>query len=506
MDKKEYTTLKNKKLDTLKKYKNNFNRLRLIFKIIVLLIIMPIIYIIIKYIKKDDLKDEKKLFSTIQKETINESKIEKNFFLKYKEEIESKNEEFENNLPITVNTIKNILLKNSNNNDDINNNTNNIINILNISNSNISQENKNINSQETKKQDSIRYIKKLLNETFDINNLKKYNMSINPKISVIVTAYNGEKYIKNIHRSIQDQSFEDIEIIYVDDCSTDKTEEIIKSFQEIDNRIVYLKNKKNRGPFYSRNKGALFARGEFIQFIDIDDLLLNNILDKTYKIAKSKQVDIVQYAVIRGVTMFKVLNEKYTNKELIKQPELSDQMFYGRGFLRQANLYIYNKLIRKEKFYKSLIYIGDDTLKENLYTQEDAMSLFCLLRVSDSLIIIEEIGYGYLLGLNSKSLFCSGNDKNYANKYLHDNFVELRLLFKKTENNEHDKGVCIDFFQIICNLHSKLAPFVTKGYELFDEVFNLLLECPYYNEWQKNKFNILKKSIMTNRYLNKTIN
>ena len=172
MDKKEYT-LKNKKLDTLKKYKNNFNRLRLIFKIIVLLIIMPIIYIVIKYIKKDDLKDEKKLFSTIQKEPINESKIEKNFFLKYKEEIESKNEEFENNLPITVNTIKNILLKNSNNNDDINNNTNNIINILNISNSNISQENKNINSQETKKQDSIRYIKKLLNETFDINNLKK---------------------------------------------------------------------------------------------------------------------------------------------------------------------------------------------------------------------------------------------------------------------------------------------------------------------------------------------
>ena len=123
-----------------------------------------------------------------------------------------------------------------------------------------------------------------------------------------------------------------------------------------------------------------------------------------------------------------------------------------------------------------------------------------------NLIIIEEIGYGYLLGLNSKSLFCRRNDKNYANKYLHDNFVELRLLFKKTENNEHDKGVCIDFFQIICNLHSKLAPFVTKGYELFDEVFNLLLECPYYNEWQKNKFNILKKSIMTNRYLNKTIN
>ena len=60
-------------------------------------------------------------------------------------------------------------------------------------------------------------------------------------------------------------------------------------------------------------------------------------------------------------------------------------------------------------------------------------------------------------------------DANFVNQILHDNFVELKLLFNKTENNEHDKGVCIEFFQIICNLHSKIAPFVTKGYELFDE-------------------------------------
>ena len=198
-----------------------------------------------------------------------------------------------------MNTIKKISSKNSdNNNTIIINNINN--NKINLNNSNDSLINKNLNSQKANEHITITYINKLLNENFDISNLKKYNISINPKISVAVTAYNGEKFIKNIHRSIQDQSFEDIEIIYVDDCSTDKTEEIIKSFQEIDKRIVYLKNKKNKGLFYSRSKGALFARGEFLQFVDIDDLLLNNILEKTYKIAKSRQVDIVQYAVIRG--------------------------------------------------------------------------------------------------------------------------------------------------------------------------------------------------------------
>ena len=180
-------------------------------------------------------------------------------------------------------------------------------------------------------------------------------------------------------------------------------------------------------------------------------------------------------------------------------------MFYGKGFLKQSNFYMINKLIKKEKFYKALIYVGDDTLKENLCMQEDTMILFCLLRVSESLLIIEDIGYVYLLGLNNKSLVSRMRDINYANDILHDNFVELKLFFKKTENNEHDKGVCVEFFQIICNLHSRLAPYVTKGYELFDEVFNLLLTSPYYNEEQKNKFNTLKKSIMTNRNLNKTI-
>ena len=514
MDEKEKVSLKMKKKK--KNHKNNiylsYAKKRIYYLIIIALVIL-IIYISTKCIFfKDNSINENKFFSKNKnntlnitlnknesfsedkKETTNDSNIEKDFFLKYKEEIELKNEEFENSPFITVTTVKNILNKI----DSKNLNT--------IEDTNISQENKNSILQKTDKNIISDYIKKILKEPFNINNLKKYNIRINPKISVIVPAYNAEKYLQNFHRSIQDQSFEDIEIIYVDDFSTDKTAEIIKSFQEIDNRIVYLKNKGNKSPFYSRNKGALFARGEYIQFIDADDMLVNNILEKTYSIAKNKLVDIVQYAVIRGNSIFSVINEKYNNKEIITQPELSDQMFYGRGELKQANYYLINKLIKREKFYKALIYMGDDTLKENLYMQEDAMTLFCLLRVAKSLIILEDIGYAYLLGLNNNSLVGKDIDANFVNQILHDNFVELKLLFNKTENNEHDKGVCIEFFQIICNLHSKIAPFVTKGYELFDEVFNLLLKSPFYKEEQKNKFKELRESIMTNRNFNKTGN
>lgn len=141
----------------------------------------------------------------------------------------------------------------------------------------------------------------------------------------------------------------------------------------------------------------------------------------------------------------------------------------------------------------------DYTLKEKLNTQEDAMTLFCLLRVAHSLIIIEEIGYAYLFGINPKSVVSKWKDSNSANNILHDIFIELRLIFKKTKNNEHDKGACFAFFKLISDLHLNLVQYVTKGYELFDEVFDLLLRCPFFNREQKNEFKILKKQIMINR-------
>jgi glycosyltransferase involved in cell wall biosynthesis len=60
-----------------------------------------------------------------------------------------------------------------------------------------------------------------------------------------------------------------------------------------------LKNKQNKGPFYSRNKAAVFAKGEYIQFMDSDDILINNILEKAYIIAKKNNIDIIQYKFVK---------------------------------------------------------------------------------------------------------------------------------------------------------------------------------------------------------------
>ena len=92
----------------------------------------------------------------------------------------------------------------------------------------------------------------------------------------------------------------DIEIIFVDDASIDNSSMIIDELMERDKRIIYLKNDINRLAFYSRNKGVLESKGEYILVIDPDDLLVNNILLKAYETAKEFNLDIVQFYMMIG--------------------------------------------------------------------------------------------------------------------------------------------------------------------------------------------------------------
>lgn len=99
-----------------------------------------------------------------------------------------------------------------------------------------------------------------------------------PKVSVIMPAYNAEKYIAEAIDSILAQTYTDYEFIILNDCSTDRTEEIILSFK--DSRIVYLKNEENMGVAKTLNRGLSVARGEYIARMDADDISLPERFEK----------------------------------------------------------------------------------------------------------------------------------------------------------------------------------------------------------------------------------
>ena len=331
-------------------------------------------------------------------------------------------------------------------------------------------------------------------------NIKPFNFVRNPKISIIIPIYNSQIFILQIIKSIQVQSLEDLEIIFVDDCSLDNTTQIITRLQKKDKRIILLKNKKNKGPFYSRNKAVIFARGEYIQFIDSDDILINNILEKAYLVAKNNNIDIIQYKFIKKKKKISIIDES-TSFKVINQPELSDQMYYGKGKLMQDNYYIFNKIIKKKTFLDSLLYIGDDVLKIKLYMNEDLLLLFSILRVANSLLFIKDIGYIKLESLNNTSLFSSHRKPKSANRIFHDNIMEIRFLFNKSKNNKKDKSIILDFIKMSNKNYAAISKYITLGFNIFEETFNLLLNCPYYDENQKLEIQMYKNILMRNKNL-----
>lgn len=107
------------------------------------------------------------------------------------------------------------------------------------------------------------------------NRYKECKMSTSEQIlvSVLMTAYNREKYIAEAIESVIASSLLDWELIIVDDCSTDKSVEIARSYERKDSRIKVYRNEKNLGQFPNRNKAANLARGKFIKYLDSDDTI-----------------------------------------------------------------------------------------------------------------------------------------------------------------------------------------------------------------------------------------
>ncbi len=108
---------------------------------------------------------------------------------------------------------------------------------------------------------------------------------MNDKVSIIMPSYNTAKFISETIESVLAQTYTDWELIIVDDCSTDSTDDVIKPYLS-DSRIIYIKNDKNSGAAVSRNRALREAKGKWIAFLDSDDLWLPEKLEKQIRFMK----------------------------------------------------------------------------------------------------------------------------------------------------------------------------------------------------------------------------
>ena len=118
-------------------------------------------------------------------------------------------------------------------------------------------------------------------------------MQNNPLISVIIPAYNVEKYINRCIESIIYQDYKNIEVIIINDGSTDNTREICEQYIKQDKRIRLI-NTENRGAGSARNTGIENANGKYFSFIDADDFICEHYYSRLYEMIKNTKADIAE--------------------------------------------------------------------------------------------------------------------------------------------------------------------------------------------------------------------
>lgn len=125
-----------------------------------------------------------------------------------------------------------------------------------------------------------------------ISSLTSYTPNVTPRISVVVPVYNSEKYLRECVESLLCQTFGDVEFIFVDDGSTDNSLEILQHYAKMDSRVLIYQQVNQRAGI-ARNNGMSHACGEYITFLDSDDLMLPDALEAFYNRAKKTNADIV---------------------------------------------------------------------------------------------------------------------------------------------------------------------------------------------------------------------
>ncbi len=209
------------------------------------------------------------------------------------------------------------------------------------------------------------------------------------KVSVIVPFHNVEKYISKCLTTLMYQSLEDIEIICINDASTDASKEIVQNYIERDNRIILLNTEVLSGQSYARNIGLEVASGEYIAYVDSDDWCSLDMFEKLYNSAKENNTDITMctvqlyddieqnlytddYYSLKAFENFKtnVFNAETAKDYILNNPAVIWNKIYRHDFLLKNNIKFQEGFIYEDLPYSVETFLKADRINivwENLY-------------------------------------------------------------------------------------------------------------------------------------------
>ena len=299
-------------------------------------------------------------------------------------------------------------------------------------------------------------------------------------VSVIVPIYNVEEYLEECLESIRNQTYTNIEVILVNDGSTDGSREICESYCEKDIRFRLI-NQENQGQSVARNRGVKESVGQYIMFVDSDDVVNTDVLEVLLSYMKT-DVDIVECEMTREKEAF-FLNKIPT---IVFEGNSKEAILNCIAF-RAVKFCAFTKLYRREIVEKIPFLEG--------YIYEDVFTGINYLNHIRKIIVVDYIGYYYRVRPNS-TMTKSFNEKNL------DIFPIGKKLIESFDDNEYLLPY-IGYFIFYLSLSHYQRDGITKVSPYFDMYENFIRDCAFLAKQSKevvSKYRLLRIYLMAPKY------
>lgn len=257
----------------------------------------------------------------------------------------------------------------------------------------------------------------------------------NIAISVIVPVYNVEKYLAPCLDSLEEQTFQNFEIIAVNDGSTDGSLAILNDYSKKDTRFFIITT-ENRGLGFARNIGMLKAKGRFIFFLDSDDWIEKDTLEKLYNVAIENQADIVSCTRKRIDVQSGEVSYKKNTEELYKNTFTQDEIFH---LLLSGKIHpvVCTLLIKKDLFFNNFIFFPQGY-------HEDVFVSPKLYFYSQKTIFVDEPFYNHRV--RAGSIMNSSISWGHINGVC-GSIIEIRRFLKqKNQLKKYEKSMILFYF------------------------------------------------------------
>ena len=281
-------------------------------------------------------------------------------------------------------------------------------------------------------------------------------------VSIIVPIYNVDKYLEECIESLKNQTYKNLEIILINDGSTDNSEQICRKEEKQDNRIVFI-NKKNGGAASAKNEGLKVVKGDYIAFVDSDDFIEADMIEYMVNTIKKYNSDIVQCS----------FTNLYKNTEKFKQDKIIEQNIGSKDFLElfltkwDSSLF-WNKLFKREV-------IENVFFKEGRCIDDEFFTYKCVIN-SKSIVTSNKIVYNYRMRKSGVMKSESSQKQILKDRvdYLYERYELVRKIYKDLDK---------DFLEHLLTYYL----IISKDYYVYEKLL----------DYMKNNLKSIKGKIIT---------